>query len=48
MRLIFYFFNEILIKIDTTALLIAIQQENIEIVKLLLTNENIDISNLNI
>ena len=42
------YLNEILIKIHKTALYTAVEKENIEIIKLLLTNENIDINILNI
>ena len=42
------YLNEILIKIHKTALYVAIEKENIEIIKLLLTNENIDINILNV
>ena len=41
-------FNEILIYFYKTALYLAIEKENLEIIKLLLMNEKIDINILNI
>ena len=40
--------NKILTKIHQTPLYAAVEKENIEIIKLLLTNENIDANILNI
>ena len=41
-------FNEILIKFYKTALYLAVEKENLEIVKVLLTNDKIDINIINI
>ena len=47
MKFKFIFFNEILIFFFyKTALLWAVQKENIEIIKLLLTNEKLDINSI--
>ena len=35
-------FNEIMARFDKTALYLAVEKENVEIVKLLMTNEKID------
>ena len=40
----YYIFNDILIYLYKTALYLAVEKENIEIVKLLLTNDKIDIN----
>ena len=37
-------FNEILIKLYKTALYLAVEKENVEIIKLLLSNNKIDVN----
>ena len=41
-------FNEIIIRIYKTALYLAVEKENVDIIKLLLSNDKIDINILNI
>ena len=42
------YLNEIIFDLYHTALYLAVEKENLEIIKLLLTNDNIDINILNI